>query len=239
MEVSLDASSARCRGQPSGGIWQSPGGDSPCQNAWYGFSLPDTLVPSKFKCSAVSPELVVRIQISRWNKLKTRVGDIPPARHLAATLPSTSVSSETTPTVGNPKPEIHRAPSCSCIHKHEFAIRSSDSPCQSLLTFRIFPSKSPRPPSSDCTHSSSLLKIYIFLKNINPRHLAVVLATTFTSNLCHFLNFPLKSIYHCAPSSDNVKNPKPDMYTGVHKCLQAHSEILSPIYIQATSLRLI
>ena len=29
------------------------------------------------------------------------------------------------------------------------------------------------------------------------------------------------------------------MYTGVHKCLQAHLEILSPIYIQATSLRLI
>ena len=29
-----------------------------------------------------------------------------------------------------------------------------------------------------------------------------------------------------------------DMYTRVHKCLQAHLEILSPIYIQAISLRL-
>ena len=46
------------------------------------FSLPeqypDTRVPLKFKCSAVSLELAVRIQISRSNKSKNRVGDIPP-----------------------------------------------------------------------------------------------------------------------------------------------------------------
>ena len=46
-------------------------------------------------------------------------------------------------------------------------------------------------------------------QSINGRHLAVALATTFTLNLCLFPKFPPKSMYHCPPSSDNVKNPKP------------------------------
>ena len=60
--------------------------------------------------------------------------------------------------------------------------------------------------------SSSLLKIQIYRQNINTRHLAVALATSFTLNLCHFSNFPPKSMYHCAPSSVNVKNPKPEIH---------------------------
>ena len=116
-----------------------------------------------------------------------------PARHLAAALPSTSVSCKTA--VVKPKPKIRHAQSRGCIHEHEFAIRSP-----------IF-----RSPAILRLHSQSirwsLLKIHIYRQNITARHLAVVLATTFALNLCHFSNFPPKSMYHCTPSSDNVKSP--------------------------------
>ena len=112
-----------------------------------------------------------------------------PEHHLAAALPSTSI-----PTVSNPKPEIHPPPS----RKHEFAIRSPDSPRQSLLKIQIFPPQISTP---------TILRLHS--QSINGRHLAVALATTFTLNFCHFSKFPPKSMYHCPPSSDNVKNPKP------------------------------
>ena len=68
-----------------------------------------------------------------------------------------------------------------------------DSPRQSLLKIQI-----PTP---------AILRLHS--QSISGRHLADALATTLTLNLCHFSKSPPKSIYHCPPSSHNVKNPKP------------------------------